>query len=68
MILVTLIADVYLFQGNSHDASHHRTQAEAIEADRGIAENSKSELVIHGRDGCIRDENSYGNDPYPPKG
>jgi hypothetical protein len=25
-------------------------------------------LYIHGQDGRIRERNSYGNDPYPPKG
>jgi len=24
-------------------------------------------VVIHGRDGKIRDKDSYGNDPVPPK-
>ena len=32
------------------------------------AKKSKSELFVHGRDGRIRERNSYGNDPYPPKG
>ena len=27
----------------------------------------KSEVVIHGTDGRIRDKDSYGNDPMPPK-
>lgn len=43
------------------------TQKEAIEYGRKIAINQKSELVIHGKDGKIRDKDSYGNDPYPPK-
>ncbi len=44
------------------------TQRAAIEAGKKIAEREKSELVIHGEDGRIREKNSYGNDPYPPKG
>lgn len=44
------------------------TQKEAISKARDIAINQKSEVVIHGVDGKIRDKNSYGNDPYPPKG
>ena len=44
------------------------TQAEAIEKAREIAINQESEVVIHGKDGKIREKNSYGNDPYPPKG
>jgi hypothetical protein len=33
-----------------------------------IAQNQQSELLIHGENGRIREKNSYGNDPYPPKG
>ncbi len=44
------------------------TQKEAIEIAREIAQNQKSEVVIHGTDGKIREKNSYGNDPNPPKG
>ncbi len=44
------------------------TQAEAIEIARKIARNQESELVIHGRNGRIRDKDSHGHDPYPPKG
>lgn len=44
------------------------TQAEAIDAGRKIARNAGSELVIHGRDGKIREKDSHGQDPYPPKG
>lgn len=42
-------------------------QRDAISVARGIAKNNKSELVIHGKDGKIRDKDSYGNDPNPPK-
>lgn len=44
------------------------TQKEAIKLARDLAINSKVELLIHGKDGKIRERNSYGNDPYPPKG
>ena len=44
------------------------TQKEAIAKAREIAINQKSELFIHGENGRIRERNSYGNDPYPPKG
>ncbi|MDE2748457.1 MAG: DUF2188 domain-containing protein [Chloroflexota bacterium] len=54
--------------GNSRATKITSTQQEAIEVARGIAENQQSELLIHGRDGKIRERNSYGNDPYPPKG
>lgn len=44
------------------------TQQEAIEVARGIARNQRTELYIHGVDGRIRERDSYGNDPFPPKG
>jgi hypothetical protein len=44
------------------------TQSEAIDAARKIAQNQGTELYIHGRDGRIRARDSYGKDPYPPKG
>ena len=49
------------------DTSHHETQQAAIERAREIAIQQQSEVVIHGRDGKIRDKDSYGNDPHPPK-
>lgn len=54
--------------GNSRATSIHNTQAEAIGRARGIAQNQQSEMLIHGQNGQIRERNSYGNDPYPPKG
>jgi hypothetical protein len=55
-------------ENNGRDTSHHRTQSEAISAARGIAINQRSEVVIHRPNGQIRDKDSYGNDPHPPKG
>jgi hypothetical protein len=54
--------------GASRDTSHHATQSDAIGTATEIAKNQKSEVVIHGEDGKIRDKNSYGNDPFPPRG
>lgn len=54
--------------GNSKATSTHSTQGSAIEAAKAIAKNQSSEMFIHNRGGQIRDRNSYGNDPYPPKG
>lgn len=53
--------------GNSRDTVQTETQGEAIKVARQIAINNKGEVVIHGRDGKIRDSDSYGNDPNPPK-
>lgn len=54
--------------GNSKATARTTTQAEAIYIAKNIAVKNKSELVIHGTNGKIREKNSYGNDPYPPKG
>ena len=55
-------------EGNQRATSVHDTQQQASDAARQIARNQQSELVIHRPDGRIRDKNSYGNDPFPPKG
>ena len=52
---------------NSRVTSIHQTQGQAIRAAVGIAKHEKSEVVIHGRDGQIRDKDSYGNDSCPPR-
>jgi uncharacterized protein YdaT len=54
-------------EGNKRASSVHETQKAAINAGKPIAESNKSELVIHGRDNLIRDKDSYGHDPNPPK-
>jgi len=46
----------------------YETQGEAVDAARTIARNQRTELYIHGTDGRIRERNSYGSDPLPPKG
>jgi len=53
---------------NSRATVRTTTQRKAISVAKPMAVNQKSELVIHGRDGKIREKNSYGNDPCPPKG
>lgn len=55
-------------EGNERVTSIYDTQAEAIDRAREIARNNHSEILIHGRDGQIRDRDSYGHDPFPPKG
>ncbi len=55
-------------EGNKRATSVHDTQKQATESARKIAKNQSSETVIHRPDGRIRDKNSYGNDPFPPKG
>jgi hypothetical protein len=54
-------------EGNSKLTKVTPTQSNAIAVARDIAKNQKVEVVIHRRDGTIRDKDSYGNDPCPPK-
>ncbi|MEQ8184336.1 DUF2188 domain-containing protein [Marinobacter salarius] len=53
-------------EGSTRASSVHRTQAEALKRGRAMARQDHVELVTHGRDGRIRDSDSYGNDPNPP--
>lgn len=55
-------------EGNSRASSVHPTQRAAIEAARETAISNRSEMLIHGRNGQIRERNTYGDDPNPPKG
>ena len=54
-------------EGNERATKIVDTQAEAIKIAREIAINNRSEVVIHRPDGTIRDKDSYGNDPNPPR-
>ena len=55
-------------EGNSRLTSTFDRQSDAIAAARQISRNQSSELIIHGRNGQIRERDSYGNDPFPPRG
>ncbi len=48
--------------------SQHRKQQPAIDAGRREAKHDGAELNVQGRNGQIRIKNTYGDDPYPPKG
>lgn len=54
--------------GNEKNTKILPTQKEAINAAREIAKNQQSELVIHNKEGKIREKNSFGNDPRNIKG
>lgn len=53
--------------GGERASSVHETQLEAIERAREIAQHQHTELFVHGRNGRIRERDSHGNDPFPPK-
>ena len=55
-------------EGSSRASRVFETQKEAIAKGTEIAKNQQSELFIHNRQGQIRERNTYGNDPHPPKG
>ena len=55
-------------EGATRDSSHHQTQSSATSAGRETAKRDGVELLIHGRDGRIRERDSHGSDPFPPRG
>lgn len=54
--------------GGERASSVHTTQLAAIERGRETARSQKTELLVHGRNGQIRQRDSYGNDDFPPQG
>ena len=54
--------------GSARASGTYSTQEEAISAGKKIAKTQKTELYIHGKDGRIRERDSYGNDPRRSKG
>lgn len=55
-------------EGSERVTSRHTTQSAAIGAARTIAQNQKSEMFIHAKNGQIRERNTYGPDQCPPIG
>lgn len=55
-------------EGLAQPSSVHRTQQAAIDAGTAAAIAARSELLVHGENGQIRMRNSYGKDPFPPRG
>ena len=56
--------------GSERSSAHKETQSKAIDRARQIVGNTGGgEVVIHGRDGRIRDSDTVapGNDPDPPR-
>jgi antitoxin component HigA of HigAB toxin-antitoxin module len=54
-------------EGKSKPITRPATQEKTIQKAIPVAKKNQSEVVIHGRDGKIRDKDSYGNDPHPPR-
>lgn len=55
-------------EGNSRATKVFRIQSDAISFGREVARNQGSELFIHRPDGRIRERDSHGRDPFPPRG
>ena len=55
-------ARVRLWSGKIVEASIRR-----VDRGRDLARDQRTELVEHGRNGRIRDSDSYGRDPNPPR-
>jgi type IV secretory pathway TrbL component len=53
--------------GSERASKHFERQQDAIDWARQLSKKQQTELVIHGRDGTIRQKDSYGRDPLPPE-
>lgn len=48
-------------------AKRFATQNEAIEAGERLARGHRSQRIVHGRDGRIRQRDTYGRGPFPSR-
>ncbi|MEQ8341480.1 MAG: DUF2188 domain-containing protein [Marinovum algicola] len=55
-------------EGSQRASRVFDTQREAWDYSRDRARNTGGEALLQGRNGQIRERNTYGRDPYPPKG
>ena len=55
-------------EGTGGARATHKTQADAAKSARRIARQNKTELLIHGRNGRVRDRSTYRRDPRQIKG
>jgi hypothetical protein len=55
-------------EGNERASSLHDTQKQAEKKGREAARKAKTEFFLHNRQGEIRQRDSYGHDPFPPRG
>lgn len=54
--------------GSVRASKSFSTKDAAVKFGRQISKSERTELYIHKKDGSIQNRNSYGKDPYPPKG
>jgi Uncharacterized protein conserved in bacteria (DUF2188) len=55
-------------EGQSRAGGMHDKQEAAWQQARRIAKENKAEALLHGRDGKIRERNTYGSDPRRTRG
>lgn len=55
-------------EGGKRASNSADTKAEAQKIGRDMSRDRGVEHVIHNKDGKIGERNSYGNDPFPPRG
>ena len=54
-------------EGRSRATSIHKSQREAIDSARQLAQQTTTTVVIHGRDGRIKERTSYVPNPRAPR-
>jgi hypothetical protein len=54
--------------GAVRDISHITNKKDAVERAKNIAIRQKGELKIQKKNGKIQEANTYGRDPFPPRG
>lgn len=54
-------------EGTREPVSVHRTQAASEDKTRHLAKKAEVEAVFHNRRGIIKDKDSFGSDPFPPR-
>lgn len=56
-------------EGGKRASGNFSTKQEAIQRGKELAKNAPlGQIKIHGQDGKIQTEHTYGKDPYPPMG
>ena len=55
-------------EGSSAPVSSHRIKEGAVDKGQKLAQSAKVEHFVHGKDGKIQERNTYGHDPFPPRG
>lgn len=56
-------------EGTKRSSGNFSTKREAVDRGKDLAKKAPlGQIKIHGQNGKIQTEHTYGKDPYPPKG